>query len=60
MPILTPDIYEDGIDAFVDEVVPTPQERGICPTEYPGTTLRANLGVPHQYGPDPRITTGEQ
>lgn len=53
---VTPDIYEDGIDAFVDEVVPILQERGIHPTEYPGTTLRANLGVPHQYGLDPRIT----
>jgi FMN-dependent oxidoreductase (nitrilotriacetate monooxygenase family) len=57
---VTPDIYEDGIDAFVDEVVPILQKRGIYPTEYPGTTLRANLGVPHQYGPDPRITGGEQ
>ncbi|MFF2059994.1 NtaA/DmoA family FMN-dependent monooxygenase [Rhodococcus qingshengii] len=57
---MTPDIYEDGIDAFVDEVVPILQQRGIYPTEYPGTTLRANLGVPHQYGPDPRITEAEQ
>jgi alkanesulfonate monooxygenase SsuD/methylene tetrahydromethanopterin reductase-like flavin-dependent oxidoreductase (luciferase family) len=57
---VTPDIYEDGIDAFVDEVVPILQERGIYPTEYPGTTLRANLGVPHQYGLDPRITEAEQ
>jgi alkanesulfonate monooxygenase SsuD/methylene tetrahydromethanopterin reductase-like flavin-dependent oxidoreductase (luciferase family) len=57
---VTPDIYEDGIDAFVDEVVPILQERGIYPTEYPGTTLRANLGVPHQYGPDPRTTGAEQ
>jgi FMN-dependent oxidoreductase (nitrilotriacetate monooxygenase family) len=54
---LTPDIYEDGVDAFVDEVVPILQQRGIYPTEYAGTTLRANLGVPHQYGPDPRLAT---
>ncbi|BBH63866.1 nitrilotriacetate monooxygenase [Actinoplanes sp. OR16] len=52
---LSPDVYEDGVDAFVDEVVPLLQERGIYPTEYPGTTLRENLGVRHQYGPDPRI-----
>ncbi|WP_246608045.1 LLM class flavin-dependent oxidoreductase [Paractinoplanes toevensis] len=57
---VTPDIYEDGVDAFVDEVVPILQERGIYPTEYPGTTLRANLGVPHQYGLDPRIIGAEQ
>jgi FMN-dependent oxidoreductase (nitrilotriacetate monooxygenase family) len=53
---ITPDIYEDGIDAFVDEVVPILQERGLYPTEYAGTTLRANLGVPRQYGRDPRLT----
>ncbi|MFB9315851.1 LLM class flavin-dependent oxidoreductase [Cryptosporangium minutisporangium] len=57
---VTPDIYEDGVDAFVDEVVPILQERGIYPTEYPGTTLRANLGVPYQYGLDPRSTSAEQ
>jgi FMN-dependent oxidoreductase (nitrilotriacetate monooxygenase family) len=53
---LAPDIYEDGVDAFVDEVVPLLRARGIYPTEYPGTTLRENLGVPRQYGPDPRVT----
>lgn len=52
---VTPDVYEDGIDAFVDEVVPLLQERGIYPTEYPGSTLRENLGVPHEYGLDPRV-----
>jgi FMN-dependent oxidoreductase (nitrilotriacetate monooxygenase family) len=57
---VTPDIYEDGIDAFVDEVVPILQERGIYPTEYPGTTLRENLGVPRQYGLDPRIAGADQ
>jgi FMN-dependent oxidoreductase (nitrilotriacetate monooxygenase family) len=53
---VSPDVYEDGIDAFVDEVVPLLQERGVYPTEYPGTTLRDNLGVPGQYGIDPRTT----
>jgi FMN-dependent oxidoreductase (nitrilotriacetate monooxygenase family) len=52
---LSPDIYEDGVDAFVDEVVPILRARGIYPTDYPGTTLRENLGVPRQYGPDPRV-----
>lgn len=50
-----PDIFEDGIDAFVDEVVPLLQQRGIYPTDYLGTTLRENLGVPEQYGLDPRV-----
>ncbi len=52
---LSPDIFEDGVDAFVDEVVPLLQQRGIYPTEYPGVTLRENLGVPDQYGLDPRV-----
>jgi FMN-dependent oxidoreductase (nitrilotriacetate monooxygenase family) len=53
---ISPDVYSDGVDAFVDEVVPLLQERGLYPREYPGATLRENLGVPAQYGLDPRIT----
>ncbi|MCC9205026.1 NtaA/DmoA family FMN-dependent monooxygenase [Arthrobacter sp. zg-Y769] len=49
------DIYEDGIDTFVDEVVPILQERGLMPTDYEGTTLRDHLGVPEQYGLDSRV-----
>jgi hypothetical protein len=36
----------------------TLQERGLYPTSYAGTTLRENLGVPAQYGIDPRIMKG--
>ncbi|MET0811639.1 MAG: NtaA/DmoA family FMN-dependent monooxygenase [Microbacterium sp.] len=35
-----------GIDDFVDEVVPLLQERGSLRTEYTGSTLRDNLGIP--------------
>jgi FMN-dependent oxidoreductase (nitrilotriacetate monooxygenase family) len=52
---ISPDVYEDGVDAFVDEVVPVLRERGLYPTEYAGRTLRENLGVPAQYGTDPRV-----
>jgi FMN-dependent oxidoreductase (nitrilotriacetate monooxygenase family) len=52
---ISPDVYEDGVDAFVDEVVPILQDRGLYPSSYPGPTLRENLGVPPQYGLDPRI-----
>jgi FMN-dependent oxidoreductase (nitrilotriacetate monooxygenase family) len=52
---ILPDVYADGIDAFVDEVVPILQERGLFHHEYEGRTLRENLGVPDQYGIDPRI-----
>lgn len=35
-----------GLDDFVDRVVPELQRRGIFRTEYEGTTLRENLGLP--------------
>jgi len=35
-----------GLDEFVDMVVPELQRRGIFRTEYEGTTLRENLGLP--------------
>lgn len=47
---LSPDVYEDGIDDFVDGVVPILQERGIFHTDYEGNTLRDHLGAPYQYG----------
>jgi FMN-dependent oxidoreductase (nitrilotriacetate monooxygenase family) len=53
---ISPDIYEDGIDAFVDGVVPILQERGLFHSEYEGTTLRDHLGAPAQYGLDPRVS----
>jgi FMN-dependent oxidoreductase (nitrilotriacetate monooxygenase family) len=49
------DVYHDGIDAFVDEVVPLLQERGLFHHDYEGATLREHLGAPDQYGPDPRL-----
>lgn len=53
---LSPDVYEDGIDAFVDGVVPILQERGLFHLDYQGTTLRDHLGAPSQYGLDPRVS----
>ncbi len=38
--------YPKPLEEFVDLVVPELQRRGIFRTEYEGTTLRANLGVP--------------
>jgi FMN-dependent oxidoreductase (nitrilotriacetate monooxygenase family) len=49
------DVYADGIDAFVDQVVPLLQERGLFHRDYAGTTLRDHLGAPAQYGQDPRL-----
>lgn len=36
-----------GLDEFVDRVVPLLQDRGVLRTEYTGTTLRDNLGLPN-------------
>jgi FMN-dependent oxidoreductase (nitrilotriacetate monooxygenase family) len=52
---ISPDINSDGIDAFVDEVVPILQERGLFHHDYKGSTLREHLGAPDQYGVDPRV-----
>jgi FMN-dependent oxidoreductase (nitrilotriacetate monooxygenase family) len=44
--ILVPHITPGGLDVFVDTVVPLLQERGVHRTDYPGRTLRDNLGLP--------------
>lgn len=36
----------EGLNDFVDKVVPELQQRGLFRTEYEGTTLRENLGLP--------------
>lgn len=40
----------DGLEHFVDEVVPILQERGLYRKDYEGTTLRDHLGIPRQNG----------
>lgn len=52
---VSPDVYEDGLDAFVDGVVPILQDRGLFHLDYEGNTLREHLGVPDQYGLDQRL-----
>ncbi|MBV9577933.1 MAG: NtaA/DmoA family FMN-dependent monooxygenase [Chloroflexi bacterium] len=43
--ILVPYVTPGGLDAFVDQVVPLLQERGLFRTEYAGVTLRDHLGL---------------
>lgn len=43
--ILVPHLTPHGLDEFVDRVVPLLQERGAFRSEYPGETLRENLGL---------------
>lgn len=40
----------DGLEHFVDEVVPILQDRGLYRKDYEGTTLREHLGIPRQNG----------
>lgn len=44
--VLGPRVTPHGLDEFVDRVVPILQERGALRTEYEGSTLRDNLGLP--------------
>lgn len=52
---VSPDVYEDGVDAFVDGVVPILQDRGLFHRDYESRTLREHLGAPPQYGVDRRV-----
>ncbi|MEK9900323.1 MAG: LLM class flavin-dependent oxidoreductase, partial [Rhodospirillaceae bacterium] len=36
----------EGLDLFVDRVVPELQRRGLLRREYAGKTLRENMGLP--------------
>jgi FMN-dependent oxidoreductase (nitrilotriacetate monooxygenase family) len=47
--------FPGGIDLFVEQVIPLLQQRGLFRTEYEGTTLRENLGLPR---PANRFTQG--
>ncbi|MFE3442226.1 NtaA/DmoA family FMN-dependent monooxygenase [Nocardia sp. NPDC059180] len=47
--ILGSHLVPSGLDEFVDRVVPLLQDRGALRTEYTGTTLRDNLGLPNLY-----------
>lgn len=42
---ISPDVNEDGIDAFVDGVVPLLQQRALFHHDYEGKTLRDHIGA---------------
>ncbi|WP_225783208.1 LLM class flavin-dependent oxidoreductase [Xenophilus sp. Marseille-Q4582] len=48
---LMPGVLPEGLQEFVDEVVPLLQRRGLFRTDYEGRTLREHLGLPHPGGP---------
>lgn len=43
---LSPNYLPGALDDFVDQVVPILQKRGLFRTDYQGSTLRENLGLP--------------
>ncbi|MEB8127713.1 LLM class flavin-dependent oxidoreductase [Staphylococcus succinus] len=47
---IVPDSLHDGVEKFVEQVIPILQERGLFHKDYEGSTLRKNMGVPYQYG----------
>ncbi|MFT4267724.1 MAG: LLM class flavin-dependent oxidoreductase [Xenophilus sp.] len=51
---LMPDQLPDGLQDFVDGVVPILQRRGLFRTAYEGTTLRGHLGLERPAGREPR------
>jgi FMN-dependent oxidoreductase (nitrilotriacetate monooxygenase family) len=56
--ILVPHITPDGLDPFVDHVVPLLQERGVFRAEYTGTTLRDHLGLDPLPAPNRNANAG--
>jgi len=53
----------EGLDDFVDKVVPELQRRGLFRREYEGKTLRENLGLPrpeNQFFKSPKDLSGER
>jgi FMN-dependent oxidoreductase (nitrilotriacetate monooxygenase family) len=55
--LINVDNFHHGIDDFVDRVLPVLRERGLFHDRFEGKTLRDHLGLPPQYGLDPRIAT---
>ncbi|GAA4947670.1 LLM class flavin-dependent oxidoreductase [Actinoplanes utahensis] len=47
---IMPAVLPSGLTAFVDQVVPILQERGLFRTEYTGATLREHYGLPRPAG----------
>ena len=43
--LIQPSTLPEGLDEFVDQVIPVLQERGLFRTAYEGTTLRDSLGL---------------
>ena len=49
--LIQPSTLPGGLKDFIDLVIPELQERGLFRTEYQGSTLRDNLGLPRPVSP---------
>jgi alkanesulfonate monooxygenase SsuD/methylene tetrahydromethanopterin reductase-like flavin-dependent oxidoreductase (luciferase family) len=56
--VLTPLLAPDGLDEFVDLVVPLLQRRGVYRAAYEGPTLRDHLGLEHPAAEAGRVAAG--
>ncbi|MGW0928189.1 LLM class flavin-dependent oxidoreductase [Streptomyces sp. NPDC002644] len=56
--VLTPLLAPDGLDQFVDQVVPLLQRRGVYRAAYEGPTLRDHLGLERPTAEAGRATAG--
>jgi FMN-dependent oxidoreductase (nitrilotriacetate monooxygenase family) len=52
-------LLPQGMDQFIETVVPELRRRGLFRTEYEGTTLRENLGLPWPKSHEPRLQAAE-
>jgi hypothetical protein len=52
-------ILPQGMDQFIETVLPELRRRGLFRTEYEGMTLRENLGLPCPKTHEPRLQAAE-
>ena len=52
-------LLPQGMDQFIETVLPELRRRGLFRTEYEGTTLRENLGLPWPKSHEPRLQAAE-
>jgi len=52
-------LLPQGMDQFIETVVPELRRRDLFRTEYEGTTLRENLGLPWPKSHEPRLQAAE-
>ena len=52
-------LLPQGMDQFIETVLPELRRRGLFRKDYEGTTLRENLGLPWPKSHEPRLQAAE-